>query len=1402
MIRLRRKTSSRKNPSRFRQLNFAKSGLPLYRPARMEVLEPRIDVASISSWSAISGIGLGIFADPNESVTVGSTAGLVTVSDQNGSINFGSVAASQVVAIDIWGPNRTSGSIDLTGVSSSVFTNLSAVSVFSDGSGLVVNGGDGDTWLFGGWGTNILNGGHGANYLYAAPPGIWATNILNGGDGLNILSGGYGTNILNAGGGANTLYGSFGTNILNGSAGVNTLLGGSGTNVLNGDGGVNYLTAGVFSLAGTAQWDTNTLNANGGTNYLIGDAGSNVLNGNGGGQNVLSGGAGSNTLDGYGGSDNLLYGGTGSNTLYGGAGTNDLYGGGAGSDNMLYGGAGANTLHDGGGYNVLYGGHGSGAGSGSGSGAGSGSNSGATSSVNIIYGTTGDNTLYDGGGINTLYAGSGANNLVGTGGGYNVLSMASGELTLTGTPSGYSLANSTSGPQTLDINADGAGNVTFGLAANVTYQGPSGPLNVNNGNNLNLVKDGAGNQVIGGLFDSYNGPTTINAGTLTLANSTWLAGTAITVESGATFAAGSGFGNSAFSGHIPSLALNPGSNFTVAGGGNEWLFFNGQSGSAAAPLAINNATLNLELTASGSDHVIDYGAASVSGANTINITPLGTSLTPGTYTLFSAASGLTGDFVFANGSTQESIFAGGQYFSLTLNNTDTAETVSVAYTSPTFSWPNAPDDNALVIPDDSTQPQPPTAPTYTGDAFDYTQDTGYQATSSSADNTLSSQIATANQTYTNSVETAATTQGNNNQTALSNFISQSSTAWDTYNNTISGEQQPTAGSTTDVDDYNNYLGTRGQDKAGHDSTTGAALSTEQAAITTINSQEQAEIADAATQYGAGTAADRQAVDAIIQNYATDKFQPVLDTYQTTVLDAARDQQTKDAAAYLIWQTAFDKFTRDQNKQYPNQSLANFNTTLGAEEQYAEDVAAAAETYAEAESNNAQKYAYDVADAARTRDQTIADDQYAHDTRVAQAELDAYTSWANTVASTDSDPNDVAWANYQVALAGNENHYQQQVAGLAKTQAYANAQDAWTEAYAAADAVQQQAINDAKADQTRTGQIATVLQTLESGIKAAETSRDFGSSEADAIESLDDAWCDYQIAQATAYVGMQTSEASTTDQYETLTQKAIDAATALSSACGIATSSGSVAAADFTTQQADANSAKQTAIDYDPVQETIADDEAVRKQNDALATAQDAYEHAVNAASANASETVSGLYATYETSLGRAQDAYNATVAGDARDEAVRQAQAEAGQMYRDAEADANFTGGDGTSSNPGEAALSDAQNIADAQAKFNFETGEANAYQQAVQSWATGQGRWGQYQLALANDAVAQVTTTDNAAVTEAQKLATDDAASTQSTVADQLTYAQTMYGGEIGGGAYVTRAQQIANGESAAATQ
>ena len=82
---------------------------------------------------------------------------------------------------------------------------------------------------------------------------------------------------------------------------------------------------------------------------------------------------------------------------------------------------------------------------------------------------------------------------------------------------------------------------------------------------------------------------------------------------------------------------------------------------------------------------VKVGNASVSGTNTIGIMPIGSTLTVGTYPLINVpAGGLSGTFQFAGGSSSSFVSAGGNLYQLTLNNSNPAQTVTVAKSSNQF----------------------------------------------------------------------------------------------------------------------------------------------------------------------------------------------------------------------------------------------------------------------------------------------------------------------------------------------------------------------------------------------------------------------------------------------------------------------------------------------------------------------------------------------------------------------------------------------------------------------------------------------------------------------------------------------------------------------------------------------
>ena len=84
-----------------------------------------------------------------------------------------------------------------------------------------------------------------------------------------------------------------------------------------------------------------------------------------------------------------------------------------------------------------------------------------------------------------------------------------------------------------------------------------------------------------------------------------------------------------------------------------------------AALTLNGATLDFDLGSSAADQLAVTKTASVSGTNTINIKPLGSSLTAGAYyNLVTASGGLGGTFHFSNGTASENVTVGGVSYTL------------------------------------------------------------------------------------------------------------------------------------------------------------------------------------------------------------------------------------------------------------------------------------------------------------------------------------------------------------------------------------------------------------------------------------------------------------------------------------------------------------------------------------------------------------------------------------------------------------------------------------------------------------------------------------------------------------------------------------------------------------------
>ena len=211
---------------------------------------------------------------------------------------------------------------------------------------------------------------------------------------------------------------------------------------------------------------------------------------------------------------------------------------------------------------------------------------------------------------------------------------------------------------TLNVLSQG---VTLNVASGVQgvvyspfLQGPSsstGGVTVTGGGTV--VMDGA---------STYTGPTTITSGTLAL-------GTYSYTPSGATSST-TQIGSIADS---SLLTIKSGGTFDISAVTTTPTTLNG--------LTISGGTINVAMDASGNvSNIVLNSAATVSGSNIINFAAASgvTALTPGTYNLLADASGgLTGTFLFGNGTNTEKYLLGSESYMLTLANTSTLETLNV-----------------------------------------------------------------------------------------------------------------------------------------------------------------------------------------------------------------------------------------------------------------------------------------------------------------------------------------------------------------------------------------------------------------------------------------------------------------------------------------------------------------------------------------------------------------------------------------------------------------------------------------------------------------------------------------------------------------------------------------------------
>jgi fibronectin-binding autotransporter adhesin len=263
---------------------------------------------------------------------------------------------------------------------------------------------------------------------------------------------------------------------------------------------------------------------------------------------------------------------------------------------------------------------------------------------------------------------------------------SAGTIKFNPTTANLSLGNLSTGSNFAFVwNLDGTatGNAVTGVIANNTGGAATGTSAVSKSNTGTWTLTGA---------STYTGATTVGGGSLVLAGpAASLGNTAIAVTgAGSTLAVRPGTGTigvgttgAGTAGATLSLAAAGGLSMVDGAIGTFNVLQNDTFGAATTALTLNASTLNFELGGSGADLLaVNVGKAVVTGGNVINLTILGSTLTPtggSPYTLISAASGLNagGTFAFGNGLQTQSVTVGGNQYVLSLVNSAGAEQLAI-----------------------------------------------------------------------------------------------------------------------------------------------------------------------------------------------------------------------------------------------------------------------------------------------------------------------------------------------------------------------------------------------------------------------------------------------------------------------------------------------------------------------------------------------------------------------------------------------------------------------------------------------------------------------------------------------------------------------------------------------------
>ena len=317
-----------------------------------------------------------------------------------------------------------------------------------------------------------------------------------------------------------------------------------------------------------------------------------------------------------------------------------------------------------------------------------GNNGGATTGSTVAFGTLNNGTAANA--LATVFNFVGANGynqsyssvaLPGSTGANTTFVPTGGSVTITGNVTNQMTNVTATHYDTLYLDGTTTGNAINGVISDAV-----GATGVGLGD-TRLTKQNTSTWTLNGS-STYIGPTAVNGGKLALGNGGNLGNTAVTVASGAVFAAMPGVTGATNSIGNAAFTLSAGSTLSMADGTTSTLSLGG------AAVFTGGTGSNLTFEIGGATTVADLlsiaGAASGTGGTKIAILPVGsTALTPGNYTIITAASGLN-TANFSLGATAVTIGDYAYPLSLTNNAGSSVLTVGTGYLSSAY-WTGAQD---------------------------------------------------------------------------------------------------------------------------------------------------------------------------------------------------------------------------------------------------------------------------------------------------------------------------------------------------------------------------------------------------------------------------------------------------------------------------------------------------------------------------------------------------------------------------------------------------------------------------------------------------------------------------------------------------------------------------------------